>query len=157
MVTRCFILETEGSRDWPVVAAELQSESQQLHTESAPYSSTHLRKTVLKIWFLFLERTGQHIQTFYVSFQLLQEKKNWTFLLLYRSYRTWLLVLGWNCPQTCCSAYRAASGEQITRYPGSFWAQYQNKYQTIYSKVLRKGCKITISSKKITLTNCNTS
>lgn len=31
-------------KDWPVEAEELQMESQQVHTDSNPYSSTHLRK-----------------------------------------------------------------------------------------------------------------
>ncbi len=38
------LVETKGSKDSPVDAAELQLESQQAHTESGPYSSTHLRK-----------------------------------------------------------------------------------------------------------------
>lgn len=40
----CFIMETGGSVDSPVEAAELQLESQQTHTDSDPYNSTHLWK-----------------------------------------------------------------------------------------------------------------
>lgn len=75
MVTSCFILESEGSKDWPVDAAELQSESQQLHTESAPYISTHLRKTVLKTWSLFCKELSSTFKPFMSHSNYVKNKK----------------------------------------------------------------------------------
>lgn len=82
------IVENGRGKESPGDAAELQLKSQQVHTESGPYSSTHLRKTMIKALSFHFEKTSQH------SFCFLKEKKKLTFLPLCHSCRTWLLVLG---------------------------------------------------------------
>lgn len=66
-------------QDWPVEAEELQTESQQVHTDSNPYSSTHLR--VMKILSSLLSKKLKI---------LIFKQKYLTFLLGCRSCRTWL-------------------------------------------------------------------
>lgn len=47
MVIWCVLVyKLEGGVDSPVETVELQLESQQAHTESDPYNSTHLRKNI---------------------------------------------------------------------------------------------------------------